>query len=81
MRQQLDLADLRCELDRLARGAPPIFVADLAAAIVSAYGLETSETIRDALTAWIEGARDFQSSQANRLGERSHGQARAEAGR
>ena len=53
---ELTLAHLRRELNQRAR-AGPLFVPDLAQAILSAYGLEVSEAIRDALQKQIEEAR------------------------
>jgi L-aminopeptidase/D-esterase-like protein len=53
---ELDLSRLRRELDRLARAGPPHNVHDVTLAILSAYGLEVAEAIRDGLLVRIEQA-------------------------
>jgi hypothetical protein len=54
----LDLADLRRELNALARGrnGVPFFVHDLTLAIMSAYGLEVAEAICDGLQKRVDQA-------------------------
>jgi hypothetical protein len=51
--EELSLADLRRELKLLKRRGPPYRVHDLTRAIGMAYGVETTEALRDDLQAWI----------------------------